>query len=225
MKTFARRILKPPLHKVEVNHPYTVFGSTYGGWPIINGELDSTTTILSIGLGEDISFDLAVIKEFDCSVAGFDPTPKSLAWLQQQSLPTTFTFYPVGIASKDGIAEFYAPKNPEHVSFSSTPTLGKEGQIPVRAEVMRLETLLKKFDLPIPDVLKMDIEGFEYDVIVDILKGEIRPKQMLIEFHHNIYSDYGKTHTQDAVKMLHDAGYRIFYVSSGGHEYGFLHSA
>ncbi len=224
MKSLAHRILKPALHRAEILQPFTILGTAYGGWPIISGELDNTSTILSIGLGEDLSFDLAAIEKFGCRVIGFDPTPKSLTWLQQQTLPEKFSFHPVGIAANDGFAEFFPPKNPEHTSFSSSPTLDIQSQTPIRAEVMRLKTLLQTFEIPVPDVLKMDIEGFEYDVIADILKTDIRPKQLLVEFHHNIYPDFEKAQTQKTVKMLREAGYRIFYVSSGGHEYGFSHT-
>jgi len=60
-----------------VRHPATeYFGTAYGGWPVITSQLDSTSTVLSFGLGEDISFDLGVIDRFGSAVHGFDPTPK-----------------------------------------------------------------------------------------------------------------------------------------------------
>lgn len=224
IRALARRILKPPLHKPQILKRFVVLGTDYGGWPIIGGEIDDASTILSIGLGEDLSFDLAAIEKFGSRVIGLDPTPKSLTWLQQQSLPDKFSFHPVGIAAKDGFTEFFPPKNPTHVSFSPSPRLGSQGQTPIKAKVMRLRTLLDKFDIATPDILKMDIEGFEYDVIADILKGDIRPKQLLVEFHHNIYPEFGKSHTREAVNILRKAGYKIFYVSSTGHEYGFFYS-
>lgn len=67
----------------------------------------------------------------------------------------------------------------------------------------------------------MDIEGFEYSVIEDILKGSIRPKQLLVEFHHGMYG-FSSSRTEEAVTQLSTCGYKLFYVSSSGHEYGFV---
>ena len=32
--------------------------------------------------------------------------------------------------------------------------------------------------------MKMDIEGAEYDVINNLIETSVRPKQILVEFHH-----------------------------------------
>ena len=40
--------------------------------------INEKSIIYSFGIGEDISFDLSLIKEFDCNVFGFDFTPKSI---------------------------------------------------------------------------------------------------------------------------------------------------
>jgi len=34
------------------------------------------------------------------------------------------------------------------------------------------------------DLLKMDIEGAEYDVLADMISQRIPVKQLLVEFHH-----------------------------------------
>ena len=36
-----------------------------------------------MGCGEDISFDLGLIEMFDCDVYGFDPTPKSIDFVNK----------------------------------------------------------------------------------------------------------------------------------------------
>jgi len=66
----------------------------------------------------------------------------------------------------------------------------------------------------------MDIEGFEYSVVESLSAGSVRPRQMLIEFHHGMYGHIADE-TIDAVAKLKKMGYEIFYISSTGHEYGF----
>jgi len=219
IKSRIKRVFRPPLHGPDVARPFHFLGTEYGGWPL----LESTprgAVVYSFGIGEDISFDLGAIARFGCVVHGFDPTPKSVAWVRAQPLPEHFAFHPFGIAAEDGEAEFFAPAVDGYVSFSASPAkYGAGGS--VKAPVLRLETILFRFNHSPPDVLKMDIEGFEYSVIEDILASPIRPSQLLVEFHHGMYDGIGEDKTIRAVEALRAAGYRIFYVSEAGREYGF----
>lgn len=221
-KHFFRRLLRRPMHRPDLRLSYVVLGTDYGGWPLLPEYIDADSVIYSFGIGEDISFDLAAIDRYGCHVFGFDPTPKSQAWLSTQILPKNFIFYPVGIAAEDGEAEFFVPAVDEHVSFSVSPAQQAHGSRSIKAEVMRLETIISRLAIPSPDVLKMDIEGFEYDVIRDILNGSLRPKLILVEFHHGIYDGIGEDETNVAVDALRSAGYSLFFVSSSGREYGFV---
>jgi hypothetical protein len=53
------------------------------------------------------------------------------------------------------------------------------------------------------DVLKMDIEGLEYEIIESIVNSDIKIVQILIEFHDRFFP-YGKQKSQIAVKKLKD---------------------
>lgn len=222
LKTIAATVRGRRIHRAEVSLPYVYLGTEYGGWPLLEGEITDRSLILSFGLGTDISFDLAAIERFGCRVIGFDPTPKSIAWLSRQTLPVNFTFHGIGIGAADGEADFFPPENAEHTSFSAQVGAGRGDVSPIRAPIRRLSTLLADFDLPVPDVLKMDIEGFEYEVLGDLLSTGMRPRQVLIEFHHTMYG-IAAARTRAAVADLRAAGYALFFVSPGGLEYGFVH--
>jgi hypothetical protein len=71
------------------------------------------------------------------------------------------------------------------------------------------------------DILKMDIEGAEYQVIEDLLKSGISVNQLLIEFHHR-FPFVGVQKTKDAIKALNNAGYAIMAISRSGEEYTFI---
>jgi FkbM family methyltransferase len=209
------------IHSPTVSLPYDYFGTDYGGWPILKSTLSADSIILSFGLGTDISFDLAVIRACGCRVIGFDPTPRSIDWLAKQTLPEQFQYHQIGIAATDDEADFFPPSDGAHVSFSSQPSAATASLTPIRAPVRRLSTILDELQIPHVDVVKMDIEGFEYDVIDDILASPVRPRQLLIEFHHTMY-DIGRDKTERAFRQLEAAGYKCFYVSDVGLEYGFV---
>ncbi len=221
LKDIARQFLKPPLHKADVDIPFRVLGTDYGGWPIAYQNLPQSPVIFSVGVGEDISFDLAAIDQFGAQVHAFDPTPRSRIWIESQRLPESFRFYPVGLAGEDGEAEFFAPENDAYVSFSAQPARHSDRDKMVRAPVHRMAGLMALAGTDVPDLLKMDIEGFEYAVIDDLLHSQILPRQMMIEFHHRMY-DIENKRTIDAVEKIRNNGYRLFYVSKTGHEYGFI---
>lgn len=194
-------------------------GTAYGGDTICPSALTSSSVVYSFGVGEDISFDLSLIRSFGLQVFAFDPTPRSVEWIGAQSLPPQFHFAAYGIADYDGTAEFFPPDNPEHVShtiFERPSTAERSITVPVR----RLSTLMTEFGHTAIDLIKLDIEGAEYGVISDMLESSIFPAQVVVEFHHAIHK-LGWQRTRTALRQLRDAGYVPFAVSSSGHQYSF----
>jgi FkbM family methyltransferase len=197
-------------------------GTTYGGWTVIPSLLDPQSVVYTVGVGSDISFDLALIDRFGCTVQAFDPTPMARAWIERQAVPDLFRFHPLGLADRDAVVGFAAPLQEGWDSFSLPPADAAEGLTP--CPVRRLGSLMTQLGHDHIDVLKMDIEGFEYAVIDDILAGSIRPAQWLIEFHHTMMH-FTPDQTRRAVDQLKRAGYRLFAVSNVGHEYAFVHQS
>ena len=74
------------------------------------------------------------------------------------------------------------------------------------------------------DIIKMDIEGAEYDVIKDIYESDIRPVQILIEFHHR-FPGVGIKKTKEAIGCIKSMGYQLFSVSATNEEYCFIRRA
>jgi FkbM family methyltransferase len=223
IKSLIRPIIRPALHRVESNLPYLVLGTEYGGWPLLTVRTPPNPMIFSFGVGEDISFDLAAIEQFGATIHAFDPTPRSLKWVSEQSLPDSFHFHPIGIAAEDGEAEFFPPEVSHHVSFSAKPAPRVNQFSAIRAPVRRLSTIMADMGINDIDALKMDIEGFEYDVLDDIMLTGFRPAQIMVEFHHSMYNIQNQT-TVDAVSRLKESGYFLYYVSVSGQEYAFVYN-
>lgn len=217
-RRLIRRLRHTRLHRPDARLPYLHIGTEYGGWPVLPDRLGLDSIVYAAGVGTDISFDLGVIDRFGCVVEAFDPTPRCLAWIRAQALPPEFRFDPVGVGAEDGEVPFFEPKRADYVSFSAQPGEGASAR-PLSFPVRRIGTLMAARNHDRLDVLKIDIEGFEYAVIDDLLASGIRPGQLLVEFHHGMYGIEPKE-TLDAVEKLKAAGYGIFYVSDAGHEYG-----
>src|SRR5205823_6044417 len=96
-----------------------------------------------------------------------------------------------------------------------------DGEAAFRARVCRLSTAMRELEHARIDLLKMDVEGAEYAVIQDMLAGGIRPRQLLVEFHHR-FRGVGRRATTRALQALEAAGYRIFHVSPTAREFAFI---
>src|SRR6185436_3915084 len=106
--------------KVKCNRAF--LGTQYGGWCVCPDRITPKSIVYSIGVGEDISWDLAMIEKFGVDVQAFDPTPKSIAWIRSQKLPEKFHFHEFGIATYDGVARFSLPRS-DFASYSMKPGL------------------------------------------------------------------------------------------------------
>lgn len=207
--------------KIQCHLAHKKFGSELGGWHVITSLIDKGSILYSFGVGEDISFDLALIEQFKITIHAFDPTPKSITWIREQHLSDNFILHEYGLADFDGETLFNPPQNPNHVSHTilDRPST-KERAIVV--SMRKLETIMQNLGHHHIDVLKMDIEGAEYQVIQDLVKSSIRPTQILVEFHHR-FSNVGLNKTETAISQLNEIGYCLFSVSDSGEEFCFTY--
>ena len=194
------------------------YGSPYGGWALPEGVVNAGSIIYSFGIGEDVSFDLALIEATGCRVFGFDPTPKSLRWVEGNVREHKFVIRPWALGASDGELQLWLPKNPEHVSASCRPSEATSHDSFVAA-CRSLESVMRELDHAKVDVLKMDIEGAEYEVLRSLVNGAVldRIGHLLVEFHHWMPS-FRREDTLNAIGSLKGRGWVIQWVSESGHE-------
>ncbi len=206
--------------KIDYHCPKEKFGSAYGGWEVALGPVRPSSIVYSFGVGEDASFDIALIERYGLTIHAFDPTPKSIEWVKQQKFPAAFVMHDYGLAEFDGVATFNPPENPAHVSYTIL-TRPETAARAIKAPMKRLSAIMKLLGHDRIDILKMDIEGAEYGVIRDIEKSNIRPGQLFVEFHHR-FPGVGILKTREAVTSLRNMGYLLFSISDTEDEYSFI---
>ena len=86
-------------------------GSDYGGYCVDPSLIPPDAVVYSVGVGEDISFDLSLIEQYGFIVHAFDPTPKVKTWIESRSFQMQFRFKGVGIVDFDRETGFYLPTN------------------------------------------------------------------------------------------------------------------
>lgn len=209
---------RDPSFKIDEARPTERFGSDYGGWDVVTGLLNKDSVVYSVGVGGEVSFDLALIERFGVTVHAFDPTPQCVTWVAEQSLPKEFVMHPYGVAAFDGEAKFHPPDDPNHVSHT---ILDRPDRSAVSVPFKRLVTIMRELGHDRLDLLKMDIEGAEYGVIADMAASKCLPRQVLVEFHHR-FPDVGVRKTEEAIRQMKELGYRLVHVTETVEEFTFV---
>jgi FkbM family methyltransferase len=195
-------------------------GARSGVWTVCTADLGPDSVVYSAGVGDNIAWDLDLIARFGVTVHAFDPTPACVRWIAGQSLPAGFHFHPVGVAAYDGIARFRAPHRRDGFNFAPVCPDAAPAATDIAAPVCRLSTLMRNLGHARIDVLKLDIEGGEYEVLEDLLRWKLPVRQILVEFHHN-FPTISFARTESALRMLTAADYQLFHVSPRGLELSF----
>jgi len=181
-------------------------GTEYGGWLVDLDLIPENSTVLSAGIGEDISFDLELITRKNCNIIGIDPTKKSHTFVESQLNLKNFSLIKKALdGESDTLVTMYENSNPMYVSESILPSHHsiKEFQSYI-AETVSLNELFNMYDNI--SLIKMDIEGSEYNVIEALTRIPDSIKQICVEFHH-FCTDYTIEHTQKMIKSLESFGF------------------
>ena len=203
----------------EVHYPQR----RYGKWTICPELLEQRVVVYSMGIGDNIDFELAVMDEWGAEVHAFDPTPPA-AWVKNLALPDRFHVHAWAAAAQDGELVLY-PRIKRDGSTSDdmyTLVAGESGRHDgIKVPAKSISSIMATLGHDSVDIIKLDIEGAEYEVLEDLLSEKIRPRHLLVEFHHR-FPGIGKSMTTDIVRQLQLNGYRILFVSATGREVSFI---
>jgi FkbM family methyltransferase len=199
------------------------FGNKYGGFYVIPSLIRKNAIVYSFGVGKDISFDRALINSFDCQIVAFDPTPDSISWCKQQSLPEKFKLNEYGLSNKSEMVTFFLPKNKNHVSGSLVGHSKVSSKNTVTVKMKSFNDILKDLKHNTIDLIKMDIEGSEYNVVESIPCSEINISQIVLEIHERFFHN-GKEKTIKLLETFRKKGFLLHSISSSYEELSFVNS-
>ncbi len=213
------RIIKRYPHVVDKKTECIVLGSDYGAFGVARDFLKDEMKVLSFGVGKDVSFDQELINKYRARVHAFDPTPKVIEWIKEMKLETeAFVFHPIGLAKVSGKALFYLPIDDNYISGSMISYEDVQEK-PLEVEMSDFEHILEMIGWYDIDLLKMDIEGSEFDVLPDIMRvsrdRNVNIRQICLEWHSRFFR-HGKKKIKKMYKLLKEHGYVLIYISEDG---------
>jgi FkbM family methyltransferase len=196
----------------------------YGGWSIPVGVLRDDSTVVDVGLGEDISFSESLIARYGCRVHGFDPTPRAIDYLQKRN-PANFHLHTIGVAGSNRTATFFLPNNPSHVSGSITKS-DHVGDNRIEVRLIDLDEVFGIIGKDRIDLLKIDIEGAEYELLssASFKNSAVKIHVICVEFHHR-WNEFGPKATLGAVATMRLMGFEcVWYARESNEEFTFINT-
>lgn len=174
-------------------------------WTVLKGGLGPNSVVYSGGVGEDISFETELIEQFGLTIQIYDPSPMALETLAGigDAHKKSLRFQPLGLADVSEVKGF-------------DPTIGelehfqKGTSVKFNCTTLKEEMRVNRHDRI--DLLKIDIEGFEYEVLEGCIRDGILPAQICVEFH-NFAGIRPWTDTVSLLWKFRRLGYRIIHKS------------
>jgi FkbM family methyltransferase len=190
-------------------------------WTMLTRDMRSDSVVYSGGVGEDISFELELIRLYGVRIHIFDPSPvgnKTIAKTLNNSekLEKHLAFKPLGLAATSQVNFSIGGGNGE-TAWLRAATGDKSESVP--CTTIPDELLMNAHDHI--DLLKIDIEGFEYEVLQSCFEAKIPIKQICVEFH-DFFPDIPKMKTFRAINDLRRRGFIL--VHKNRHDHTFYNS-
>jgi FkbM family methyltransferase len=167
---------------MEPHGPLTELGTDWGGWVVPAGVINESWTCYCVGAGSDVSFDLELIRRYGATVRCVDPLDEFRRQAESQAAgDPRFTFLEVAVATRDGVIQMWGAEDPESGSLSAvnlyetTRVLTKPGRT--------IRTLMAELGDERAELVKLDIEGSEYDVLETLDLRSLGIEVLCVEFH------------------------------------------
>ena len=193
---------------------------SYGGYRVPADGLDADSVVYSVGVGEDIRFDLALIARFGCTINSMDPVPRSAEYARRAAAhEPRFAFHQFALWSRDETLTFHAPREEGYISHSATNLFGTAEAF--QAEGRSLRSLMKSWGHDHIDLLKISAEGSEFEILATLLKdGPVIPI-LCAEFTQPTTV----RRARGMLRRIADAGYVLVSakVERGGWTFTWLH--
>lgn len=190
--------------------------STGCNWNFCPDGIDNESIVYSGGVGRDITFEHGLVREFGCSVVLFDPSPTGLETmaLPENQIPQ-FQHHPVALAGECGTLRFAPPREEKEGSWFM-----QEGNTAtIEVPCVDLATLMERCGHKHIDLLKIDVEGAEYEILDDLLSRRLPVRQVLVEFHHGILPGIQRSQTIRTLLKMSLAGYRLLLQDGFNHTF------
>jgi len=185
--------------------------------------LNSESIVVDVGCGHVAEFSKHVMEKYGAKAVGVDPTKKHAPFLEKLADETggRFAHLPAAVAATSGKLVFNESVDNESGSLLDDHNNVLNDRIRTyEVEVITFGQIPGRIGVKQVDLVKIDLEGIEYDVIPALTAEDCRPfSQIFCEFHHHCIDRYTPRDTQKMVAHMTSLGLTAFSLDD--HNYLF----
>lgn len=186
--------------------------------------MTSNAIVIDVGCSYQAEFSVAMIERYGARAIAVDPTSKHRSALARLAdrYPDRFRHVPWAISAHNSTTTFLESTTNESGSLMPDHVNAIRDDL-TRYEVTTVTptALLEHLGLDSADILKLDIEGAEYELLRNVREDDLAPfRQIFVEFHHHAVQRYSVVDTRQIVQGICEFGYDSY--SFDDHNYLFL---
>ena len=193
----------PKLPRVPVEGLVSL-GSTYGAYTVPGNHIRSGWLCYCVGTGADVTFELELIRRWDARVRSFEAVPHYVDHVRSQvGGQPGLTVDQAALAGSDGPVRMQVT----HVSGSQSASAADLYDTNMYIEVpgRTLQSLMAEYGDSQIDLLKIDIEGLEYELLPTLDLKSLGVKVLCVQLHHTA----SVRHAKQLLSLLKTAGYEL----------------
>jgi FkbM family methyltransferase len=177
---FEHHLERTPLREVA---GMVSLGSSYGSWLVPDGLIGEGWVCYCVGAGGDVSFDLELIRRYGATVRAVEP----VAGYVQEAIEAgageaRFSVHQAAIATSDGPIRMQVTHDEGSRSVSLAGLYDSSSFIELPGRT--LASLMAELGDDHIDLLKLDVEGGEYDLLPTLDLRSLGVKAFAVQLHH-----------------------------------------
>jgi FkbM family methyltransferase len=199
-----RRLFERRMHRTRLEETAGVLqlGSPYGGWTMPEGVIESRWVCYSVGAGGDITFDVELIGMYGVRVRSIDAVAEYVESAREQaSGDERFSAHQAAIGIVNGPVRLQCTH--DEASRSVSPAGLYESERYIELPGRTLPSLMSELGDERIDLLKLDIEGGEYELLASLDLRALGTKVLAVQLHHTA----SVRHARKLIADLGRAGY------------------
>lgn len=175
--------------------------------------LRSCKKIIDAGANIGVSVVYFASRYPQAQIVCFEPNPEALEYLKKnvEQNKITATIYPYALGAREGRTQFFVDADIRGASSSGVVKFLASKQRPIRELEVNVRTLSAFINEPV-DILKIDIEGEETNVLLELVESKKINyiQNIFIEFHYDPI--YLPQSLSKFLAILEDSGF-FYYLS------------
>jgi FkbM family methyltransferase len=155
------------------------------------------------------------------TIDAFEPSPPVISRLRRNlalnpALIARIRVHDVALCDRVGYADFYPSAETDNSGVGTLMASANTQATPVRVSASTGDALIAAGRARPPDVIKIDVEGFEYEVLCGLREHLTRRRDVVMIFEHEPYRLRGRNAAGSPVELLTSLGFRLFALPRGG---------